>query len=74
MWVGEPSELLVAKGYWIAVRAKPSPVVNETFCLIPTDGADCLYLDRLTSEASTTQCKPAKKGVGGRCACRLSDD
>ena len=62
MWVGESSELLVAKGYWIVVGVKSSPVVNETFCSILTDGANCCYLDRMTSGASATRCKPVKKG------------
>ena len=48
MWVWEPSELLVAEGYWIAVGAKPIHVVDENFCSIPIDGANCCYLDRLT--------------------------
>ena len=53
MWGGEPSELLVAKGYWIVVGAKPLNVVHETFCSIPTYGANCCYLDCLTFGAST---------------------
>ena len=52
MWIGEPSELLVEKGYWKAVGAKLLRVINETFCSIPTDNANCCYLDRLTSGAS----------------------
>ena len=51
MWVWEPSELLVAEGYWIAVGAKPIHVVDDTFCSIPTDDANCCYLDRLTFRA-----------------------
>ena len=39
MWGGEPSELLVAKGYWIAIGAKPLHVVDETFYSITTDNA-----------------------------------
>ena len=66
--------LLVAKGYWIAFGAKPLHVVDENFCSIPTDGANCRYLDRLTSRSSIEQYKPAKKGVRPRCARRLSDD
>ena len=61
MWGGEPSELLVAKGYWITVGAKSLHVGDETFCSIPTNGANCRYLDRLTSRASTARCKPVKK-------------
>ena len=48
MWGGESSELLVAKGYWIVVGAKPLHVIDKTFCLISTDDANCRYLDRLT--------------------------
>ena len=50
------------KGCLTAVEAKLLQLVNENFCLIPTDDASCSYLDRLTFGASTTQCKPAKKG------------
>ena len=67
MLKGEPSELLVAKGYWKAIRDKLLRVVDETFCSIPTDDANCCYLDRPTSRASTTQCKPEKnKGSNDR--------
>ena len=62
MWKWEQSKLLVAKGYWQVVGAKLLRVVDETFCSIPTDGTNCCYLDRLTSRASATRCKPAKKG------------
>ena len=62
MWKGEPSELSVAKGYWKAVRAKLLYVVDVIFCSIPSYGANCHYLDRLSFEASTAQCKLAKKG------------
>ena len=61
---GELSELLVAEGYWITVGAKPSHVVDETFCSIPTYGANCCYLDRLTFEASDARCKPVKQKEG----------
>ena len=74
MWVGESSELLVAKGYWIAVGAKPSPVVDERFCLIPTDDANCCYLNCLTFRASAAQCKPTKKGVQRWCVGCLSNN
>ena len=60
MWKGEPSELLVAKGYWKDVGAKFLRVINETFCSIPTDGANCCYLYRLTSWALA-----ARLGGGG---------
>ena len=43
MWGEEPLELLVAEGYMIAVGAKPSHIVDETFCSIPTYGANCCY-------------------------------
>ena len=55
MWEGEPLELLAAKGYWRAVRAKPLHVVDETFCLIPTNDANFRYLDRLTFGASAVR-------------------
>ena len=63
----------MVEGYWIAIRAKPLHVVDETFCSIPIDGANFCYLDRLISGASTAQCKPAKKGVWRRCVGCLSD-
>ena len=65
IWGGEPSELLVAEGYWIAVRAKPLLVVNETFGSVPVESSNCCYLDRLTFEASTARSKPAKRGSSG---------
>ena len=74
MWGGEPWELLVGQGYWIAVGPKPLHVVDETFCSIPTDDANFCYLDRLTSGASVARYKPAKKGVWRQCDDRLSDD
>ena len=61
MWKGEPSELLGAKVYWIVVKAKLLHVVDETFCSIPTYGANFCYLDPLTSGASLAQYKPVKK-------------
>ena len=48
IWKGEPLELLVMKGYWKSVRANLLRVVDETFCSIPIDSANCRYLDRLT--------------------------
>ena len=65
MWGGEPSELVVAEGYWIAFGAKPLYVVDDTFCLIPTHDANFCYLDRLTFGASAAQNKPEKKGSDG---------
>ena len=50
------------EGYWIAVGAKPLHVVDDTFCSVPKDGANCKYLVRLISGASETQCKPEKRG------------
>ena len=69
MWGGEPSELLVAKGYWIAFGAKPLHVIDETFCSISTNGANCHYQDRLTSRASAARYNPTKKG-GLTAVCR----
>ena len=69
MWKGEPSKLLVAKGYWTAVGVKLLRVVDETFCSIHTNDANCCYLDRLTSEASVARYKPIKKG-GPATVCR----
>ena len=51
----------MVEGYWIVVRAKPLHIVDETFCLVPTDCANCYYLDRLIFGASAEQCEPAKK-------------
>ena len=61
----EPSKLQVVEGNWIAIGAKPLHVVDEIFCLIPTDGANCWYLIRLIFGASTVQCRPTKKKEGG---------
>ena len=61
MWKEEPSKLLEATGYWIAIGAKLLHVVDETFCSIPIDGANFRYLDRMTFGALEAQCKPAKK-------------
>ena len=52
---GEPLELLVVESYWIIVGAKPLHVVDEAFCLIPINGANYCYLDRLSSKASAEQ-------------------
>ena len=46
-------ELLVVEGYWIAVRAKPLHVVDDTFCSVFTYGSNCCYLDPLIFGAST---------------------
>ena len=64
-WGGEPSDLLTAKGYRIIFEAKPLHVVNETFCLIPTDDANCWYLTRLAFRASAGRREPAKKREKG---------
>ena len=61
MWNGEPLELLKATSYWIVVGAKLLHVINETFCSIPTDGANCRYLVRLSFGASAALYKPTKK-------------
>ena len=63
IWKRELSKLLVAKGYWKAVGTKLLRVVNETFCSVPTNGANCYYLDCLTSGASVARYKPVKKVV-----------
>ena len=64
MWKGESLELLEATGYWIAIRAKLLHVVDDTFCSIPTDAANCCYLDHLTSRESIARYEPAKKKKG----------
>ena len=69
----ESSELLVVKGYQKVVGAKIVHVVDETFCTIPTDGANCQYLVCLTSGALAKRCKLAQKGVRWQCIGRLSD-
>ena len=51
------------KGYLIAVESKLLQPVKETFYSVPIDGANCCYLDRLTSGASAAQCKPAKRAI-----------
>ena len=56
----------MAEGYRITVRAKPLHVVDESFCSIPTDGANYRYLVHLTSEASTVWYKLAKN-KGSNC-------
>ena len=63
MFNGEPSQLLVAKGYWKSIRAKLLHVVDDIFCSIPIDNANCCYLDHLIYGASTVECKPVKNGV-----------
>ena len=59
---GEPSELLVAEGYWIAIGAKPLNVVDETFCSIPTYGTNCHYLDSLTFGHQQREVNLQKRG------------
>ena len=51
------------KGYLTAVEAKLLQLVNETFCSMPTNGANCCYLGLLISGASVAQCKPAKRAI-----------
>ena len=68
VWAGEPLDLLAAEGYRTTVGAKPLHVIDETFCLNPTDGAKCWYLIRLAFRASAGQCEPTRKrekGYGG---------
>ena len=65
MQKGESTKLQVTKGWWTVIEAKPLQPVNETFCLLPIDGANCCYLERLNSGASAAQCKPVKKGRSG---------
>ena len=50
------------KGYWKVVGAKLLRIVDVNFCSIPTDDANCCYLDRLTFEASSVRCKCWKNG------------
>ena len=51
------------KGCLTVVEAKFLQPISKTFCSVPTNGANCCYLDRLTFGASTTtQCQPSKKG------------
>ena len=61
------------KGYLTVVEAKLLQPLSDTFCSFPTNGANCRYLDRLTSRASTVQCKPAKNGNPAATG-RFSDD
>ena len=61
------------KGYLTVVEAKLLQPLSETFCLFPTNGVNCRYLDRLTSRASMVQRKPAKNG-NPTAAGRFSDD
>ena len=48
------------KGYLKAIEDKLLQPVNETFYSIPIDDANYCYFDRLSSEASMTQCQPIK--------------
>ena len=57
----ELPELLVVEGYKIVVGAKPLLVVDETFCSVLTDDANCRYLDQLTFGASEASYKPIRK-------------
>ena len=50
----------MVKGYWTIIGAKPLQPVDETFYSLPTDNANCCYLDCLTLGASTVQCEPTK--------------
>ena len=58
----------MVKGYQKAIRAKLLHVVDEDFCPIPTNGANCQFLVRLSSEASAARYKPTKEwGSGAMC-------
>ena len=59
----------MAEGYWITVGAKPSHIVDETFCSIPIYDANCYYLDPLTFGASAARCKLAKQKGGPTTVC-----
>ena len=50
------------EGYLTVIETKLLQLVSEALCLVPTDSVNYCYLDRLTSGASTVQCKPTKKG------------
>ena len=50
------------EGFRITVGAKPLHVIDETFCLVPTDGANCDYQVRLILGASTEQRNLQKRG------------
>ena len=62
------------KGYLIVVETKLLQLVNETLCSVPKDGANCCYLDHLTSRASATQCQPIKRAIRQAWVDRLFDD
>ena len=64
-WEGEPLDLLTVEGYRITVGAKPLHVVDETFCLIPTDDAKCQYLIHPSFGASAGQREPGRKREKG---------
>ena len=70
MWKGESSKFLVMECYWTITKVKPLQPVDETFCLIPTDDANCCYLDSLNLWASAVQYELAKRrsGNGGSAA------
>ena len=65
VWGGEPLDLLTVKDYQTTVGVKPLHIVNETFCLITTDGAKCWDLIRLAFRASMGRCEPARKREKG---------
>ena len=64
-WGREPSDFLTVEGYRSTVGTKPLHVVNETFCLIPIDGAKWWYLIRLAFGASVGCRELAKKEKRG---------
>ena len=53
------------KGYLTVVESKLLQPISEAFCSVPTDGANCCYLDHLTFKALTSQCKPASLTLRG---------
>ena len=55
----------VTEGCWGIVEVIPLRPVNETFCLVPTDGANYEYLKSLKLWASVVQREPAKRRSNG---------
>ena len=64
MWNEGSTELQVTKGYWTAIGAKLLPIVDENFCSISHDGANCKnQFVCLIFGASAAQCEPAKRAI-----------
>ena len=55
-------------------RRKSLQLVNEALCLVPTEGTNCCYLDRLTSRELAAKFKLAKRVIQRRWASCLSND